>query len=528
MAVRGDTTEMFQSGECVHFVFVDRSDRYFCSSGLILSLEKYLYLQLRKARYGEVYFLRKNQDGWILEFSENEKKFFASENEKRFWEKTSKLSVDNLVKQLIDILSKNISGSAEKTAVVMNLADFTELCETVTEKILIKLVAAASSSSRENILVLCCPDNSGGNYSALFETRAFRTCVKGQYLSEPVAGVKRDAPNPFDQLRRQCKSRENYVVLNSKYMDEREDFLVKEQLKVLANCLLFRHKAWHLREDPYIVQGLYIAMRSGTMQKKLKIHHPTFSELYEQLSGGDLWKTFLEEVNGYVDYWKFWEEGSLISFMRELLFDFDEIAGGVCVRDDISGACGDTALPEWYTKVNRKEATSAYLAMGRNLAEIRRNILTPRWTTNPTVKRYFLEYMKFFREEKKKPLDDSDEYRKNPMHLKNTVYAAVFAAEHLGDEKVSEEFREYCKAYAVVLQTECNYHEARRKQREQSQELGQDALTGLETLVQQEQENLIIARQTLENALKDLNRSNTAADILAEKDRKTLEGLYED
>ena len=65
---------MFRADECVHFVFADRSDRYFCSSGLILSLEKYLYLQLRKAGYRDVYFLRKKEIEWALEFSENEKK----------------------------------------------------------------------------------------------------------------------------------------------------------------------------------------------------------------------------------------------------------------------------------------------------------------------------------------------------------------------------------------------------------------------------------------------------------------------
>lgn len=519
---------MFQSGECVHFVFADRNDRYFCSSGLILSLEKYLYLQLRREKYGEVYFLRKNQDGWILEFSENEKKFFSPENGKKIWQKPAKLSVDHLVRQLTDILNRNIAGSSEKTAVVMNLTDFTELCETAAEKMLIRLIAAASNSFRENILVLCCPDDSGGSYSALFETKAFRTCVKGHYLSEAAAAVKRGAPNPFDQLRRQCKSRGNYVVLNSKYMDEREDFLVNEQLKALADCLLLRHKAWHLRENPYLVPGLYIAMRSETMQKKLQIHHPTFCGLYKQLSGEEHWNTFLKEVNGYAEYRKIWNEGSLISTMRELLFDFSEIAGGVCVRDDISGACGDTALPEWYTQANRKDATPSYLPMGRNLAEIRRCIHTPRWTTNPTAKRYFLEYMDFLREEKKKPLDDSDEYRKNPVHLKNAVQAAVFAAEHLGDETVSEEFCRYCNAYAVMLQTECRYYEVRRRQREQSQGTEKDALTVYETLVQQERENLEIARRGLEDALEELNRSSTAAEIRTEKDLRILEEICGD
>ncbi len=489
---------MFRESECIHFVFADREDRYFCSSGLILPWERYLLLNLHKAGYSDVRFLRKNGSEWLLE----EEKI-ADEAGLR-WNRSCE---DTVIGVLTDLL--NGKKREKKTAVVTELSRFADLSGNASDKSIRKLIAAASDVSRRNILVLCASENARESYPCLFEKKVFRTWADGTCLCVPAAAAQDGVgENPFGRLMRQCRDSENYLVFNSRVMPMKEDYLVREQLQALADCLLLRHNAWAMPEEDCLAPFLYGLMRSRRMRLNVGVRQHSFQSVYECLASEDGWKNFLA-------YMKTWTEDEpdpkkLIAYLRDNILDFEEIEGGVAWRDDISRDCGETDLPGWY----HEKWPDTIQQTCRTVTEIRRRVLAPRKITNETAKENLRNYMERYRREMTYPVGDCG-------HLENIFAAALMSVSFLGKETLPEGFEECCRCYDDLLETERRYFLGCQQRRKELL-LGTESLLGTETEVQRYRESLENARRRLELALKNLNWNRVPDAVRAAQERNEI------
>lgn len=305
---------LFSWKEKLYFVFVGRSDRFYCDSLLHLDLETLLWSELRQDHYQSIFYIQRQSSAFRLRVLDHSSHELYNNTRPSPWFQDKYLMYpdqnsicmggDRLRKWLDDRVRKNGAGNM---AVVFPLLAFSELYDSLPARR--QLDSYINSKISPLTFIIQVPMQLDSNHHAALMSKGsvftYHTAVN-QALCPSLAELiaKEDGASTLETWK--LKLGRGFIELGSMHYErlkslmrcvcfQRREVLSEERLLYLTNIL---YNWWYIRDIQAKVplRDAFVRIWMNHFGKEERRQEDIYRALYQYLCSSNGWKKFLDRV----------------------------------------------------------------------------------------------------------------------------------------------------------------------------------------------------------------------------------------